>query len=451
MIQYTKYIQKMRNMDRFFFIHTFGCQMNVQDSDKMATLLAGMGYKCTDDPRRADVIIVNTCAIREKAEQKALSLLGRYHCLKKRNGRLIVGVSGCFAQKLGHAFLEKIPHLDFVLGTQNIHKLREVITEVRENKCKVVKTEFHSQHPSMKIVACPANGKVTAFVTIMQGCNNFCAFCVVPYLRGRETSRPWEDIVDEVRFLVKQGVKEVTLLGQNVNSYGRDLEQGETFAGLLKKLCEIEGLERLRFTTAHPKDLLDELISCFGKLRPLCEHIHLPVQSGSNRILKRMNRKYTREEYIEKVNKLRDVCPEIAISSDVIVGFPGETEEDFELTLDLMEKIKFDNLFSFKYSKREGTAAASLDDQVPEEVKNRRLSLLQKLQDSHTMELNRTWEGRVVEVLVEGSSKNDPKEIMGRTRQNKIVNFPGDKQLKGKLLNVRITKAFLHSLRGEII
>ncbi|MCX7817300.1 MAG: tRNA (N6-isopentenyl adenosine(37)-C2)-methylthiotransferase MiaB [Syntrophales bacterium] len=438
-------------MVRSFFIHTFGCQMNVQDSEKMAALLADMGYKCADDPRRADLIIVNTCAIREKAEQKALSLLGRFQYLKKRNHRLIVGVSGCFAQKLGYSFLERMPHLDFVLGTQNIHKLPDVIAEVQENKSKVVKTELYDTLPAVRNVACPVDGKVTAFVTIMQGCNNFCTFCVVPYLRGREMSRPWRDIVDEVRFLVKHGVKEVTLLGQNVNSYGSDLGERETFVGLLKRICEVEGLERLRFTTSHPKDLSAELINCFGKLHPLCEHIHLPVQSGSNRILERMNRKYTREDYLDKVNRLRDVCPEIAISSDVIVGFPGETEKDFELTLDLMEKIKFDNLFSFKYSRREGTAAASLDDQVPEEAKSRRLSMLQKLQDSHTMERNKAWEGRVVEVLVEGTSKNDPKEVTGRTRQNKIVNFPGDAQLRGKLLNVRITEAFLHSLRGEII
>jgi tRNA-2-methylthio-N6-dimethylallyladenosine synthase len=284
----------------------------------------------------------------------------------------------------------------------------------------------------------------------MQGCDNFCSYCVVPYLRGGEISRPSKDILDEIRKLVEHGVKEVTLLGQNVNSYGKGLSEEISFSDLIKSIDGIEGLERIRFTTSHPKDLTDELINSFGKLDKFCEYIHLPFQAGSNSILSRMNRGYTREDYLARVERLREVCPGIAISSDAMVGFPGETEADFEATLELMEIIRFDNLFSFKYSEREGTKAVSLNQKIPEKEKSRRLDLLQKLQDRHTLERNKAMIGKTVSVLVEGISKNSAKDVMGRTRTNKIVNFRGQEDLYGKTVNVHINAGYLHSLRGEL-
>ncbi|MCX7635586.1 MAG: tRNA (N6-isopentenyl adenosine(37)-C2)-methylthiotransferase MiaB, partial [Syntrophales bacterium] len=420
-------------MSKRIYVHTFGCQMNVQDSEKIVAVMERCGYEKVREERQADLIVINTCTIREKAAQKAMSLLGRYRALKKRNPALVVAMGGCLAQQLGPSLLEKVPHLDLVFGTHNIHCLPEMIKGVENGGVRSCETSFHSEVPSLHIYAEPNDGRVTSFVTIMQGCDNYCAFCVVPFLRGPERSRPWRDIVAEVTCLASHGVKEVTLLGQNVNSYGRTLgEEGMTFVGLLEELSKVTGIERIRFTTSHPKDLSDELIAAFGRIAPLCEHIHLPVQSGADKVLMAMNRRYNRAEYLEKVEKLRRVCPDITISSDMIVGFPGETEEDFRLTLDLMEKIRFDNLFSFKYSEREGTAAASLPDKVPEEEKGRRLTLLQELQDRHTWERNRSWIGRVVEVLVEGSSKGNPQEWTGRTRGNKIVNFSGGEGLRGR-------------------
>lgn len=438
-------------MGKKVYIHTFGCQMNVQDSEKIATLLAGCGYEKATVEREADLIIVNTCTIREKASQKAVSLLGRYRTLKKKKPELTLGVGGCLAQQLGPALLDRVPHLDVIFGTHNIHRLPEMITAVEKEGRKCCDISFHEHVPSLDIHTDPGEGRVTAFVTIMQGCNNHCAFCVVPHLRGPEESRPYRDIVEEVKFLAARGVKEVTLLGQNVNSYGNTSGEGVTFVGLLEKISAVPGIERIRFTTSHPKDLSDDLIEAFGRITPLCEHIHLPVQSGSDAVLTAMNRRYSRAEYIEKVEKLRTICPHIAISSDMIVGFPGESEADFLLTLDLMEKIRFDNLFSFKYSERGGTAAVGLPGKVPEEEKARRLTVLQKLQDRHSLAHNEAWRGRVVEVLVEGRSKGDPREFMGRTRGNKIVNFPADMDLTGRLCRVKVRDAFLHSLRGELV
>jgi tRNA-2-methylthio-N6-dimethylallyladenosine synthase len=298
------------------------------------------------------------------------------------------------------------------------------------------------------IAALPQNEAVTAYVTIMQGCNNFCSFCVVPYLRGPEVSRPSQDIIDEVKALADHGIREVTLLGQNVNSYGKTV--GTDFAALLHEVGKIGGIERIRYTTSHPKDLSFDLMRCYADIDKLCEHIHLPVQSGSDLILKRMNRGYTKAQYLEKVESLRNICPDISITSDMIVGFPGETERDFQETIDLMEKIRFDNLFSFNYSEREGTAAVKFADKVDECIKRERLQALQSLQEKHTLERNRALEGRIEDVLVEGVSKKMPDEMVGRTRSNKIVNFRGKKGLIGKTVSVLITEAYLHSLRGEL-
>ncbi len=425
--------------------------MNVHDSEQLAELLKGSGYTTTDSAKEADLIIVNTCSIRDKAEQKVYSQLGRYRHLKKDNPGLMLGVCGCVAQQQGERFIEKIPYLDLVFGTHNIHRLPEFISRVENTGRPVVETGFHETVPSIGILAPPGKGSVSAFVTIMQGCDNYCAFCVVPYLRGREESRKFHDILAEVRALAARGVKEVTLLGQNVNSYGKSLGNGHSFSELLRAVGEIEGIERIRFTTSHPKDLSDDIIACFRDVRALCEFIHLPVQSGSDAVLARMNRKYASADYLDCVRKLREACPDIAISSDIIVGFPGETEQDYQKTLDLMGKVRFDTLFSFQYSERKGTAAVGFDGKVNPDEKRRRLIELQALQDRHTQERNDKLVGKTVEVLVEGTSRNTSRDVMGRTRTNKIVNFAGGRDLVGNTVRVRIVEAFLHSLRGEML
>lgn len=437
--------------NKYLYIQTFGCQMNVHDSEQMAELLASDGYKLTDNVKSADLILLNTCSIREKAAQKVYSELGRLAKFKEHNPHLIIGVGGCLAQHLGDKFHKRIGHLDFVFGTHNIHKLPEIIATVQRKREKVTKIDFYKAINSIGIYVPPANGVVTAFVTIMQGCNNFCAYCVVPYLRGPEMSRPAEEIIDEVKKLADHGIKEITLLGQNVNSYGKTLGNGMNFSALIKKIGQVSGLKRIRFTTSHPRDLSMELINCFAEEEKLCEHIHLPVQSGSNRLLALMNRGYTVEEYMKKVEHLRKICPQISITSDIIVGFPGETQKDYQETIDMMEKIRFDSTFSFKYSERKGTAAQKLEAKVDECEKQRRLKYLQELQNRHMQESNTRLEGSCQELLVEGGSKNSENDLMGRTRSWKIVNFKSERNLAGKLLNVTITKAYLHSLRGKLI
>jgi len=435
---------------RKVYVQTFGCQMNVHDSEQMIELLKGHGYQSTREPKSADLIIVNTCSIREKADQKAYSQLGRYRELKRRKPGLILGVSGCLAQQLGSEFFKKIPHLDFVLGTHNIHRLPSVLQTIERTGSPLVETAFHETVSSTGIITIPEKGTVTAFVTIMQGCNNFCAFCVVPYLRGGEESRKFGSVMAEIRMLAASGVKEVTLLGQNVNSYGKTLGDGHNFSLLLRAIGEVDGIERIRFTTSHPKDLSEDIIRCFAEVGQVCEHIHLPVQSGSDRILERMNRYYTRDDYLARVEKLREACPDISITTDMIVGFPGETEVDFRATLDLMEKISFDSLFSFKYSERPGTTASQLDGKVPMEEKGRRLRELQALQEKHTLRKNLARVGRKEEVLVEGHSKQNRREFTGRTRANRIVNFGSQENCLGRTVSVHISAAYQHSLRGEL-
>jgi tRNA-2-methylthio-N6-dimethylallyladenosine synthase len=435
-----------------YYIQTFGCQMNVHDSEQIAALLTSAGYERTNNAVSADYIILNTCSIREKAAQKAYSQLGRFRGLKRKNSRLVIGVGGCLAQQWGEKFFKKAPYLDIVFGTRNFHRLPELINAVETTCLPVVETALdESPESAAAVTAMPQNGQVSAYVTIMQGCDNFCAYCVVPYLRGREESRKPDDIIAEVERLAAHGIKEVTLLGQNVNSYGKGLLKGTDFAGVLRRVGKIRGIERIRFTTSHPKDLSLELIRCYAEVDKLCEHIHLPVQSGSDQVLRRMNRGYNREEYMEKVARLREVCPDISITSDMIVGFPGETDEDFQESIDLMKNIRFDNLFSFKYSERYGTAAADFDGKVGERIKGERLQILQSLQETHTLEKNKKMEGQVMDVLVEGRSKNSSGEAMGRTRTNKIVNLKGSPALIGKTTPVVITLAYQHSLRGELL
>ena len=430
------------------YIQTFGCQMNVQDAEKMAALLQESGYETTDDPEWADLIIINTCSIREKAAQKIYSQLGRFRALKEKRPQMIIGVGGCLAQQWGDRFFQKVPYLDLVFGTHQIHRLPELVGALEKTGERKVETDFCDRVRSLDIPAQLSPGAVTSFVTIMQGCNNDCAYCVVPRLRGREESRPLPEIVSEVEMLARRGIREVTLLGQNVNSYGQTRNEGRDFTDLICTLGGIPGIERIRFTTSHPKDLSQRLIDCFGKVAPLCEHIHLPVQSGSDRVLRLMNRGYTVGMYLEKIAALRRAYPGISITSDVILGFPGEEEADFQATLALLGEVKFDNLFSFQYSEREGTAAAGMDQKVCGSVKRERLMILQDLQAEHTLEKNRACVGHTEKVLVEGPSKKGSGEMMGRTRRNRIVNFPGEREFIGKTVSVRIAEAFLHSLHG---
>jgi tRNA-2-methylthio-N6-dimethylallyladenosine synthase len=423
--------------------------MNEHDSEKMLEVLKASDYYPTGNPLEADLILINTCSIRQKVEQKVYSALGRLKKLKVKKPSLIIGVGGCMGQQEGEKLFQKVPFIHMVFGTQSINRLPELVKIVEEKRIKVVDISSNGFHSLSLIPKLPR--RVKAYVTIMQGCNNYCSYCVVPYVRGEERSRRKEEILREIKFLAESGVKEVTLLGQNVNSYGRDLKSRDDFPLLLSLINEIDGIERTRFITSHPKDLSPQLIYSFRELKKLCEHIHLPVQSGSSSVLKRMNRQYTREEYLDKVVKLRKVSPDMSITSDIIVGFPGETEEEFKETLSLLEEVEFDDIFSFKYSDRPGVKATTLPDKVDEKVKAERLFRLQNFQKKYTLIKNTKLEGKTVDVLVEGLSEKDPQKLTGRTRNNKVVNFKGYVELRGRLVTVQIKKAFLHSLEGELV
>ena len=433
-----------------FFIQTFGCQMNVYDSERLGQLLENAGYQPAENPEGADLIFLNTCSVREKPAQKVYSSLGRIHGLKKRNPRLVIGVGGCAAQQEGEALLERFPYLDFVLGTKELFRLPAILEDLENSGKRQAATHLEGRtDPYASIPLSPPAGKAFSFVSIMQGCDNYCSYCVVPFVRGREVSRPSREILREIRSLAAGGAKEVTLLGQNVNSYGQKPGGEIGFVRLLEEVEGISGIRRIRFTTSHPKDLSPDLARAFGRFSKLCEHIHLPLQSGSDRILKRMNRGYTREEYWEKVGWLRHQCPDIAITTDLIVGFPGETEADFAATWEMVERIRFDEFFSFKYSDRPRTRARLFPDKVPEEVSRRRLAEIQSLQTKITQERNKLWEGREVEILVEGRSKNNAQDSMGRTRTHHLVNFAGKDYPEGAPVKLKITQAHAHSLRGE--
>lgn len=421
--------------------------MNEHDSERMLALLEKCGYQKTQNMDEAGVILVNTCTVREKPEQKAYSILGRFQKLKVNNPDLIVGIAGCVAQQEGERLLARVPALDFVLGPGKIHHLPEILHEVEKGRRGLCSVGFEDG-TSVKLPL-PQTEQLRAYVTIMQGCDNFCSYCIVPSVRGRERSRPSGDILAEIDALIQRGTKEVILLGQNVNSYANNDPRELTFPRLLAKIDEIPGLERIRFTTSHPKDLTEEIIKAFGQLKHLCEHFHLPFQAGSNAVLEKMNRGHTREEYLAKVKRLREVAPQISVTADVMVGFPGEGEEDFLQTLELMRAVEFDGLFSFKYSPRKGTRAAQWRDDCTLEVKQRRLEILQELQREITLKKNKALEGEVREVLVEGCSRNSPLKMMGRTRCNRIVNFLGGSELVGTLVFVKITEGLQNSLRGE--
>jgi tRNA-2-methylthio-N6-dimethylallyladenosine synthase len=431
---------------RKVFIRTFGCQMNVADSELMAQVL-GEDYDLTGRAEEADLYLINTCAIRRKSEEKVRSLLGSLKVLKQQRPQLILGVGGCVAQQEGERLLAFAPHLNLVFGTKGIYRLPDLVNRAQQGE-RLVDITLGQDFPETPHRSWTA-GTVQTMVTIMQGCNNFCTFCVVPFVRGREISRAPDVILDEVAAFLEAGGKEVTLLGQNVNSYGRGLPEPITFPHLLRRLDRLPGLKRLRFATSHPRDLSPGLIQAFGELAALCEHLHLPVQSGANGILQRMNRGYTREHYLEKVASLRSACPDLALSTDLIVGFPGETEADFAQTLDLMREAEFDHAFSFKYSPRPQTRAASFPDQVPEELKGERLARLQAVQDELTRKAHARLVGREVEVMVEGRSKRSTQEWCGRLRTNQVVNFIGPREFMGRLARVTITEAHPHSLKGR--
>lgn len=445
-------------MSKQLHIKTFGCQMNERDSEIIEQLLAQEGYMATDVLEDADVILINTCSIRAKAEQKVFSLLGQLRENKEKKSSLVIGVTGCVAQQEGERIMERMPHVDLVVGTQQIYRLPAMLDRL---SCKISTKEIATDldaslsiPPFQKLLhqAPPSPSCFKRFVTIMQGCNNFCSYCVVPGTRGREISRPLQDILEEVEILVGQGVKEVTLLGQNVNSYGMTnavADNPVTFPLLLRSIAAIPRLRRLRFTTSHPKDLSEELMRCFREIDILCPHFHLPVQSGSNRVLRLMHRKYTVETYLDKVAALRRIRPDIALATDIIVGFPGETDEDFQATMDLLATVRFHSSFSFKYSDRPHTRSAEFGDKIPETVKSSRLAAFQSSQDVISLERNREYLGKEVEVMVEALSEAGYK---GRTPTNHIVHFaPGASTLNpGDLAQVVINHAGKHSLNGEI-
>ena len=434
------------------YIQTYGCQMNLYDSDRIARLMAQEGYATTDAPDEADLLILNTCSVRDKAEQKVYSALGRWRELKEKKPGLVIGVGGCVAQQEGAALFRRAPYLDVVFGTQNIHKLPRMVEEAAASRERPVELAFYREPSYMEDPgAAPVVHGARAYVTIMQGCNKVCSFCIVPYVRGRELSRPSAAIIAEIEALAAHGVKEVMLLGQNVNSYGKTA--GElSFPELLARIDRIDGVERIRFTTSHPEDLSPGLVDAYANLEKLCEHLHLPVQSGSDSVLKRMRRGYNREEYLERIRRLRDRRPGVALSTDIIVGFPGENEAEFGDTLEILQEVEYDDLYAFGYSPRPHTAASKLyADDVPGEAKARRLSEVLRLQAGISRRKNQACIGRTEEILVDGIAKLGRGQMTGRTRANRIVNFPGPAELSGAIAKVRITGAGANSLTGELI
>lgn len=426
---------------RGVYIKTFGCQMNEHDSERMLGILSSKGFIEVEEPKKADIIIFNTCAIREKAEQKFLSSLGKIKNLKKKKPKIKVIVAGCAAQIHGQALLKRMPFIDHIIGPDNIDKVEYIADETDDEKKLILE-----ENPHIHLMDLPAlrRNKVKAWVNIIYGCNNFCSYCVVPFSRGRERSRPANLIIKEIRSLSERGYKEVTLLGQNVNSY-RD--QDIDFPKLLEKINEIEGIERIRFVTSHPKDLSEKLVEVMSDKNKVCEHIHLPLQSGSDKILKLMNRKYTFAEYLDKIYLLRQKIPNISITTDIIVGFPQEEDEDFEKTIHALNEIQFDGIFAFKFSPRPKSPASQLKGHVSDSIKSERLIRILQIQDKITEVKNKKYEETIQEVLIEEKSEEG---VIGRTRTNKIVKICSDRPI-GEMVDVKIVKAFRHSLTGEVI
>jgi len=434
------------------YIRTFGCQMNEYDSEKMADVLAASdGYEKTADPAEADLILFNTCSVREKAQEKVFADLGRVKPLKRARPGVLIGVAGCVASQEGEEIVRRAPYVDLVFGPQTLHRLPALIAERRATGRAQVDISFPEIEKFDHLPPARAEG-ASAFVSIMEGCSKYCTFCVVPYTRGEEVSRPFDDVLEEIRHLAASGVREVTLLGQNVNAYRGALDDGASadFALLLAHVAKIEAIERIRYTTSHPLEFTQRLIDAYPKIPKLVSQVHLPVQSGSDRVLAAMKRNYTAMEYRSIVRRLRAARPDISISSDFIVGFPGETEEDFAQTMKLVEDVRFDGSFSFVFSPRPGTPAASLRDETPPEAKLVRLQRLQARLAGIALEYSRAMLGSRQRVLVEGPSKKDRAELCGRTESNRVVNFAGPPSLAGRFVDVDITAAYPHSLRGRL-
>ena len=447
------FIQKIKSIspdnNKKYTITTLGCAMNENDSEKLSGMLSGMGFKQGDDESLSDVVVFNTCCVRENAELKMFGQLGALKNLKKENPEMIIAVCGCMMQQedIVEQIKKKYRHVDIIFGTHNLYKFPEMIYSVLTDRRKVYDV-WDTDGNIVEDLPIQRNDGIKASISIMFGCNNFCTYCIVPYVRGRERSRNSADILNEIRGLANQGYKEIMLLGQNVNSYGNDNEEGISFAKLLYMIEEIEGLERVRFLTSHPKDLSDELIDAMADCKKVSDHLHLPVQAGSTNVLRKMNRKYTKEEYLNLVDKLKAKIPNIALSTDIIVGFPGETEEDFLHTLDVVEKVRFDLAYTFLYSKRKGTPAEKMEDQVSEEAKKSRFNKLLDLQNRISKENNQKLQDQIVEILVEGPSRTDKDIMTGRTQGNKVVNFKASNSKPGDIIKVKITSAQTWSLDG---
>ncbi|NLJ74850.1 MAG: tRNA (N6-isopentenyl adenosine(37)-C2)-methylthiotransferase MiaB [Firmicutes bacterium] len=436
-----------------YYLKTMGCQMNEHDSEVIAGLLLSLGYEPTDSVDEADLILYNTCCVRENPERKVYGHIASYRRLKELKPDLIIGICGCMTQQKNELkqIMKRLPHVDLIFGTHNIHRLPELLDRVQSGE-RIVEvwdeapyTEGQDYRDSLPK---ERQSRLKAFVNVIYGCTNFCSYCIVPYTRGREHSRLPENILSEVRSLAEAGYKEITLLGQNVNAYGKDLSIDTNFSTLLAELNTIEGLERIRFTTSHPRDMGDDLIAALADLDKVCEHLHLPVQAGSNDLLRRMNRGYTREYYLDLVDRIRKSVPHISLTTDLIVGFPGETDEDFAQTLSLVEEVGFDSAFTFIYSPREGTPAAKMENQIPEEIKKERIYQLIELQNKISAEHMDKLVGRTLEVLVEGESEDG---VVGRTRTNRQVYFPGSPDLIGQLTQVQVLEASTWTLKGEMV
>ena len=440
-------------MQKKVFIKTFGCQMNEYDSDKMADVLnVSEGLIKTDTPEDADIVLLNTCSVREKASEKVFSDLGRLRELKRKRPDMLIGVGGCVASQEGEAIIKRAPYVDVVFGPQTLHRLPQLIDARRSSGRSQVDISFPEIEKFDHMPPAKVDG-ATAYVSIMEGCSKYCSYCVVPYTRGEEVSRPFEDVLAEVAGLAAQGVKEISLLGQNVNAYRGVMEDGEIadFALLIEYIAEFPDIERIRFVTSHPKEFTQRLIDCYAKVPKLVNHLYLPAQHGADRILSAMKRGYTAIEYKSVIRRLKKVRPDMAVSSDFIVGFPGETDEDFDALMKLIDDIGFDNSFSFIFSPRPGTPAANLEDDTPQELKLRRLQTLQAVIDANTKKYSNAMIGTVQRILVDGPSVKDPNELQGRTENNRVVNFAGGKELIGTLVNTLITESYNYSLRGELV
>ncbi|MGM0445770.1 MAG: tRNA (N6-isopentenyl adenosine(37)-C2)-methylthiotransferase MiaB [Bacillota bacterium] len=435
-----------------YFIRTYGCQMNEHDSEKIAGMLEELNYSKTNNLEDADFIFLNTCTVRENAELKIFGKIGALKELKRNNPDLIIAIGGCMMQV--EEPVEKIkttyPQVDLVIGTHNLHKLPELVAKIENSNERIISV-WDQEKGLIPDLPSVRKSDFQAWVTIMQGCDNYCSYCIVPYVRGHERSRPKDKIIKEVEKLIADNVLEVTLLGQNVNSYAKDLDQSYDFTDLLLELDQVKGLKRIRYMTSHPRDFDEKTIKTIANTKKVCEHFHLPIQSGSDDVLYQMNRGYTKEEYLKLIDLIHKHVPNNSITTDIIVGFPGETDQDFEETIDLVKKVKFDMAFTFKYSKRTGTPAAKKENQVPEEVKDERLQRLMDVQNKISLNQNAKFEGQTLEVLIEGESKNNPETYMGRSRTNKLVIVPKEEGLIGKVVKVKIDNAQSWTLYGEVV